>query len=157
MWLRTTPVLMMLWRLTYKILHRRPIRLLTPTMQLRRTMMMPARRCFLSSFSRHRFRHSIRFALIQCLLIRYRIQQLLQLLLVASRLLLLQHLRLCSIALLLTRCRMRLFVVVFDRARSLRASPPARCSNLRLVASRWRLLALLSPTSRWLSTSCFLS
>ncbi len=52
---------------------------------------------------------------------------------VASRLLLLQHLRLCSIALLLTRCRMRLSVVVFDCARSLHASTLARCSNLRLV------------------------
>jgi hypothetical protein len=67
-------------------------------------MMMPARRCFLSSFSRHRFRPSTRCALIRCRTTRYRIQQLLQLLLVASRLLLLQHLRLCSITLLLTRC-----------------------------------------------------
>jgi hypothetical protein len=104
--LQTTPPLMTLWRLTYKILHRRLIRLPTLKMQSRRTMMMPARLCSPSSFSRHRFRHSTRFALIHCLLIRYRIQQLLQLLLAASKLLLLQHLRLCSIALILTRYRM---------------------------------------------------
>jgi hypothetical protein len=60
----------------------------------------------------------------------YRIQQLLQPLLMTTRLLLLlKHLRLCSIALLLTRYRMRLSVVVLDRARSLRASPLARWSS----------------------------
>jgi hypothetical protein len=86
-----------------------------------------------------------RCVLSRCQSTRYRIQQLPQPPLVASRLLLLQHLRLCLIALLLTRCRMRLSVVVFDRARSLHASTLARCSNLRLVVSRWRLLVLLSP------------
>ncbi len=68
-----------------------------------------------------------------------------------------QLFRLCSIALLLTRYRMRLSVVVLDRAKSLRASLLARCSSVRPVASRLRLLALLPPLSRLLSTSCFLS
>ena len=42
-------------------------------------------------------------------------------------------------------------------ARSRRVSTRVRCSSLRLVVSRWRHLGLLSPPSRFLSTSCSLS
>ncbi len=41
--------------------------------------------------------------------------------------------------------------------RSRRVSTRVRCSSLRLVVSRWRHFDLMSPPSRFLSTSCSLS
>jgi len=88
---------------------------------------------------------------------QYLTPQLLQLLLTTSKLQLLRHLRLCSIGSPLTRYSMCLSAEAIVHARSRRVSTRVRCSSLRLVVSRWRNLGLLSPPSRFLSTSCSLS
>ncbi len=66
-------------------------------------------------------------------------------------------LRLCSIGSPLTRYNMCLFAAAIVHARSRHVSTRVRCSSVRLVVSRWRHFDLLSPPSRFLSTSCSLS